>query len=103
YDNALLVDALSEAYQVTHDEKYKTTIEHTLSFIERELLDAGNGFYAALDADSEGEEGKYYVWQLEEVKALLGDDAAIYCDYYNISAEGNWLEGNDSEKGRNIL
>ncbi len=103
YDNALLVTTLSEAYALTQNEYYKRTIEHTLTFIERELTDPSNGFYAALDADSEGEEGKYYVWQLEEVQELLGPDTAVYCDYYNISANGNWSEGTSSEDGKNIL
>ncbi|WP_114792084.1 thioredoxin domain-containing protein [Niabella yanshanensis] len=103
YDNALLVTTLSEAYAITKNEYYKRTIEHTLTFVERELLDPSNGFYAALDADSEGEEGKYYVWQLEEVQELLGPDAAVYCDYYNISANGNWSEGTSSEEHKNIL
>jgi len=94
YDNALLVTALSEAYAITQNEYYQRTIDHTLKFAERELLDKSNGFYAALDADSEGEEGKYYVWRLEEIQELLGVDAAVYCDYYNISASGNWEHKN---------
>ncbi len=94
YDNALLVTTLSEAYAITQNEYYKSTIEHTLAFIDRELTHPLNGFYAALDADSEGEEGKYYVCQLEEIQELLGPDAAVYCDYYNVSANGNWEEKN---------
>lgn len=94
YDNALLVTTLSEAYALTRNEYYKKTIEHTLAFVERELLDTSNGFYAALDADSEGEEGKYYVWTLAEIEALLGADAGVYCDYYNISGSGNWEHKN---------
>ncbi|WP_346238039.1 thioredoxin domain-containing protein [Niabella insulamsoli] len=96
YDNALLVTTLSEAYQFTKKETYKTAIIATLQFIERELLDPSGGFYAALDADSQGEEGKYYVWQKEEIAQLLGGDTEVYCDYYNISANGNW-------EGKNIL
>ncbi|MCH5714993.1 thioredoxin domain-containing protein [Niabella hibiscisoli] len=71
YDNALLITTLSEAYAITQNEYYKRTIEHTLTFIDRELTHPSNGFYAALDADSEGEEGKYYVWQLKEIQELL--------------------------------
>lgn len=96
YDNALIVAALSEAYQITKNEKYSTAIAETLAFTERELMHPANGFYAALDADSEGEEGKFYVWSLEEIQEILGDDATVFCDYYNISKNGNW-------EGKNIL
>lgn len=96
YDNALLVMVLSEAWQLTHKELYKTTIEQTLQYIQREMLSGEFGFYAALDADSEGEEGKFYVWDLEEVKAILGKDAPLFCSFYDVSEEGNW-------EGKNIL
>jgi uncharacterized protein YyaL (SSP411 family) len=96
YDNALLVSVLSEAYQLTKKEKYKEVIEETIGFVERELMHPGGGFYAALDADSEGEEGKFYVWSFDEVKNLLGDDAAIFCDFFDITEKGNW-------EGKNIL
>lgn len=96
YDNALLVTVLSEAYQLTGKTRYKEVIEETMAFIQREMMDASGGFYAALDADSEGVEGKFYVWQLDEVKELLGADAGIFCAYYDISDTGNW-------EGSNIL
>ncbi|SDE18830.1 thioredoxin domain-containing protein [Niabella drilacis] len=96
YDNALLVITLSEASQVTGDERYKTCLEQTLSFVERELLHPRGGFYAALDADSEGEEGKYYVWSKKEIEDLLGADATLFARYYDISEAGNW-------EGTNIL
>lgn len=96
YDNALLVSVMSEAYQITKNIKYSTAIEATLAFVQRELLHPNGGFYAALDADSEGEEGKFYVWSLEEVKQLLGDNAEIVCAYYDITEQGNW-------EGKNIL
>lgn len=94
YDNALLVSILSEAYQLTKNEKYKTTIEQTLAFVERELMHPQYGFYSALDADSEGEEGKFYVWSFDEVSELLGNDAELFCRYYDISKEGNWEQKN---------
>jgi uncharacterized protein YyaL (SSP411 family) len=96
YDNALLISVLSEAYQLTKKENYNEVIEKTFGFIERELMHPDGGFYAALDADSEGEEGKFYVWGLDEVKNLLGDNADILCQYFNITEKGNW-------EGENIL
>lgn len=93
YDNALLVSVLSEAFQLTRNEKYSQVIFDTLAFIERELMHPGFGFYSALDADSEGEEGKFYVWQKKEVEEILGNDATLFCAYYDISEHGNWTEG----------
>jgi len=90
YDNALLVSVLSEAYQLTKKERYKEVIAETMEFIQREMLHPQNGFYAALDADSEGVEGKFYVWDLEEIKKILGSDASIYSAYYDITEKGNW-------------
>lgn len=94
YDNALLVDVMSEAYQLTGNELYARTIADTLGFVEREMTDAGGGFYSALDADSEGVEGKFYVWSKAEVEALLGADAPLFCAYYDVTEEGNWEEQN---------
>ncbi len=95
YDNALLVSVLSEAYQFTGRERYKEVIEETMEFIQRELLHASTGgFYAALDADSEGEEGKFYVWSQEEIIAILEKDAAIFCEYYDVTENGNWEHTN---------
>jgi uncharacterized protein YyaL (SSP411 family) len=90
YDNALLISIVSEAYQLTGNKRYKEVIEETIEFIQREMLHHEGGFYAALDADSEGEEGKFYVWNLEEVKELLKDNANIFCEFFNIKPEGNW-------------
>lgn len=90
YDNALLVSVLSEAFQQTKNEKYKEITGETIAFIERELMHPGKGFYAALDADSEGVEGKFYVWTYEEVNELLGKDTALFCAYYDIRPGGNW-------------
>ncbi|HZE83063.1 MAG TPA: thioredoxin domain-containing protein, partial [Puia sp.] len=95
YDNALLIIVLSEAYQLTRKELYRDTIVHTMEFIRRELSLHG-AFYSALDADSEGEEGKYYVWDKEEIDAVLGDDSELFCRYYGVTAAGNW-------EGKNIL
>ena len=94
YDNALLVVALSEAYQITSNEKYRKAIDDTLTFAERELLSPEGGFYSALDADSEGEEGKFYVWTKSEIESVLGDDAYVFNRYYNVSENGNWEHTN---------
>jgi uncharacterized protein len=96
YDNALLINVLCDAFQVTGYKKYEETIRHTIAFLQREMQDAEGGFYTALDADSEGEEGKFYVWTKEEVEAVLGDDAALFCEFYDVSENGNW-------EGKNIL
>jgi len=90
YDNALLVVSLSDAYQLTGNDFYKEVIEETLAFAEQELMHPEGGFYSALDADSEGEEGKYYVWEYEEVKAILQNDAELFCRYFDITPKGNW-------------
>lgn len=90
YDNALLVSTLSEAYQLTGDENYRRVIEETLAFAEKELMHPEGGFYSALDADSEGVEGKFYVWDAQEVSEILGEDAEIFSKYYDIRHGGNW-------------
>jgi uncharacterized protein YyaL (SSP411 family) len=94
YDNALLISVLSEAYQLTKKERYKEVIEKTIVFIQRELLHPQKGFYAALDADSEGVEGKFYVWSWEEVQELLGSGSDLFCEYYDVTRKGNWEETN---------
>ncbi len=94
YDNALLVSVLSEAYQLTKTERYKEVIEETMEFIQREMLHPEKGFYSALDADSEGVEGKFYVWSRKEIDELLGKDAVLFCEYYDVTEKGNWEETN---------
>ena len=96
YDNALLILTLSEACQLTHHKRYADTISHSMEFVQRELMGAEGGFYSALDADSEGEEGRFYVWDKKEVDGLLGADAGLFCTYYDVSEQGNW-------EGKNIL
>jgi uncharacterized protein YyaL (SSP411 family) len=103
YDNALLVSTLSEAYQLTGHERYKRVIDETLVFVERELYSAEGGFYSALDADSEGEEGKFYVWMKEEIEEVLGQDAALFCRFYDVTEQGNWHEQGHYGASRNIL
>ena len=94
YDNALLIDVYTEAYQLTKNEAYATVINQTIEFIKRELTANAGGFYSALDADSEGVEGKYYTWSKVEIDKLLKENAAVFCAAFNISEEGNWEDTN---------
>ncbi len=94
YDNAQLVTLYCEAYRLTKNNLYKQIVEETLSFVEREWLSKENGFFSALDADSEGEEGKYYVWQKEELQHLLGKDFELFADFYGVNAIGYWEHDN---------
>jgi uncharacterized protein len=97
YDNAQLVSLYSSAYQHTRDVRYQSIVSETMDFIERELTSDEGGFYSSLDADSEGAEGKFYVWTHHELKRLLGSRADPVIDYYNVEEKGNW------ENGQNIL
>lgn len=97
YDNALLTTAYLEAYQVTHNELYKTVAIKTMDYVLRELTDSEGGFYSAQDADSEGKEGKYYVFRPEEVIELLGEeDGGYFNSWYGVTQKGNF-------EGKNIL
>lgn len=95
YDNGQLVSLYSHAYQATKKELYKEIVYQTIDWLEREMTSAEGGFYSALDADSEGEEGKFYLWTTQEFYDLLGPDAELMLDYYNVTS-GNW------EPGKNI-
>jgi uncharacterized protein len=97
YDNAQLVSLYSHAWQLTKNPEYKNVVYRTLDFIEREMTSPEGGFYCSLDADSEGEEGKFYTWTKEEVESILGNEAPLFIDYYDITKSGNW------ENGKNIL
>lgn len=91
YDNAQLVRVYLHAYQVTGNEFYKQIVMETLEYVKREMLDASGGFYSTQDADSEGEEGKFFVWTPQEIAEILGDEEAIkFCAYYDITADGNF-------------
>ncbi len=94
YDNAQLVSLYSQAFAFTKKEEYKRVVEQTLEFVKRELTDNSGAFYSALDADSEGEEGKYYVWKKEELEKVLGEDYSWVKDYYNINPNGFWEHNN---------
>ena len=90
YDNAQLVSRYAGAYARTHKPLYKQVVEETLGFLARELRSPEGGFYSALDADSEGEEGKFYVWEANELDALLGDDAELIKAHYGVTPAGNF-------------
>ena len=93
YDNALIPVNYAEAYQITNDSFYLEVLQKTLDFVLREMTSPEGGFYSAYDADSEGVEGKFYVWTKKEIKEILGDDADIFCLFYDVTDGGNW-EGN---------
>lgn len=93
YDNGQLVSLYSHAFQVTKNPLYRKVVFETLDFVKRELTSPEGGFYSSLDADSEGEEGKFYVWTAEEIKEILKEDAELFINYYGITEEGNWEEG----------
>jgi len=97
YDNGQLLSLYANGFKLSGNKKFKKTILETIEFLKREMLDQSGGFYSALDADSEGEEGKFYVWQEQEIKSLVSEDHYdLVKAYYDVSAEGNW-------EGKNVL
>jgi uncharacterized protein YyaL (SSP411 family) len=97
YDNALLSRAYLDAYLLTGNPFYRRISEETLDYVRREMTSPEGGFYSAQDADSEGEEGKFYIWNRQQVEAILGPgDAEIFCRHYDVTEEGNF-------EGRTIL
>lgn len=94
YDNALFVGLLCDAFQLTNDQQYKKAMLQTLHFVEKEWMNDEGGFYTALDADSEGEEGKYYVWDKKEIATVLGEDFSLFCEIFDITEAGNWEHTN---------
>jgi len=97
YDNALLAPVYLDAAVLTGRDEFTDAARGTLEFVMREMTDAGGGFHSSLDADSEGEEGRYYVWTPQEVEAVLGaEDARLFAAYYDVTPAGNY-------EGRNIL
>jgi uncharacterized protein YyaL (SSP411 family) len=98
YDNAQLITLYAHAYQLTSNPLYAQIIEQTIVFSERELQNREDGFYASIDADSDGEEGKFYVWSKSEIESVLDPKTAeIVIAFYQVTGYGNW------EKGNNIL
>jgi len=96
YDNAELVELLTLVWQEARDPLYAQRVAETIGWLEREMVTEGGGFASSLDADSEHEEGKFYVWSAAEIDAVLGDDAALFKEFYDVTPGGNW-------EGHNIL
>ncbi|HEX6729075.1 MAG TPA: thioredoxin domain-containing protein [Pyrinomonadaceae bacterium] len=97
YDNALLSRVYLHYYQTTRDEQARTISEGTLDYVLREMTDPQGGFYSTQDADSEGHEGKFFVWDIEEIRSLLGEaDAKLFSAFFNVTSQGNF-------EGKNIL
>lgn len=104
YDNAQLARAYLHAYQLTGNSRYERVARETLDYLLREMQDPAGGFYSAQDADSEGVEGKFYLWTLAEVEAALGADASLFCAAFGVSPEGNFIDPHRPELvGRNVL
>ncbi len=102
YDNGQLLSLYSQAYIITRNPLYKKVVYQTIDFLERELMNNEGGFYSALDADSEGEEGKFYVWHKNELESIFRESFSAgqsdhLLEFYNITDSGNW------EHGKNIL
>ncbi|UOE46769.1 thioredoxin domain-containing protein [Mucilaginibacter sp. SMC90] len=92
YDNAQLISLYAEAYTWQPDELYGQVVDEIVTFSTLELMSPEYGFYSALDADSEGKEGKFYIFTKSEIAEILGDEAELFCIYYNITEDGNWEE-----------
>ncbi len=96
YDNGQLVSTYAKAYGLTKNEEFATVVRETIDWVKREMTDKSNGFYSSLDADSEDEEGLFYIWTNEELDIILGGDAKLLKYYWSVSKTGNW-------EGQNIL
>jgi uncharacterized protein YyaL (SSP411 family) len=104
YDNALLARSYAEAYKLTGRAEYAQVCRETLDWALRDMRGPEGGFYSALDADSEGQEGVYYIWQAEEIDRLLGADAPAFRKALNVRPEGNFrVEATGRDAGSNIL
>ena len=95
YDNGQLLSLYANAYKVFGEEEYKNILDETVNWLKEEMLSPENAFYAAIDADSEGVEGKYYVWNSDELKEILLDDYKLFHAYYNVGGFGEWEHGNN--------
>jgi len=105
YDQALLTLVYLEAYQATGKEKYANTAKEVLTYVLRDMISSEGAFYSAEDADSEGEEGKFYVWSKDEIEEILGvEEAEVFSKLYNVDVNGNFLdEATRRKTGKNII
>lgn len=105
YDQGMLAIAYAEAYQATHKPEYAQTVREIFEYVERDMTSPEGGFYCAEDADSDGIEGKFYVWDIDEIREVLGHpDADVFIDHFNIQENGNFLdESTLQQSGKNIL
>ena len=104
YDNALLARTYLHAAQVSAEERYERVVRETLAYLEREMLSPEGGFYSAQDADSEGVEGKFFVWTVEELRGVLGDDADLAAELFDVTPEGNFHDPHHPElTGRSVI
>ena len=94
YDNAQLISLYAKAYGIFNKERYKEIVLETINFLDRDMKGEAPCYYAALDADSEGEEGRFYVWTIDELKSLLGNQFALLEKYFHIDEFGHWEHGN---------
>lgn len=95
YDNAQLISLFAHAYQQTGIPLYKNVVQETLAFVSNELTSPEGVCFSSLDADSEGEEGKFYVWSDKEIETILGSDSVLFNNFYHVLPEGNWEHGNN--------
>ncbi len=97
YDNGQLLSLYADAYKLTQKPLYKEVMNGIVTWLQNEMTDESGGFYSALDADSEGEEGKFYVWRFQEYKDVAGKDFLLLAEYFDVTNKGNW------EEGKNVL
>ena len=95
YDNAQLLSLYVAMYRITGEGRYARVARQVLDYVQREMRHSEGGFYATQDADSEGEEGKFFVWTKAEVDDRIGDDSRLFCRYYDVTEAGNWESGNN--------
>jgi len=104
YDQAMMAIVYTEAYQATGKEEYRKTAEEIFEYVLRDMQNPTGGFFSAEDADSEGQEGKFYMWTMAEIEQVLGENADLIIEVFNVSREGNYYdESHKARTGKNIL